>query len=160
MSVIQSDLKAVGIQITPQNLANNDFLARLYAGSYQLAYNNNTGGPTPYYEFRQWLYSANSAPIGKNASTNWERYINPATDALLNAYATTTDPATQHHIVDQLQQVMLSQVPFIPMTQEVAWYQYNTGSFTGWVTASDPYALPGQYLGPDAGQVLLHLAPK
>ena len=160
MSVIQSDLKAVGIQITPQNLANNDFLARLYSGSYQLAYNNNTGGPTPYYEFRQWLYSANSAPIGKNASTNWERYSNPATDALLNAYATTTDPATQHHIVDQLQQVMLSQVPFIPMTQEVAWYQYNTGSFTGWVTASDPYALPGQYLGPDAGQVLLHLAPK
>src|SRR6516225_5122786 len=160
MSVIQSDLKAVGIQITPQNLANNDFLARLYAGSYQLAYNNNTGGPTPYYEFRQWLYSANSAPIGKNASTNWERYSNPATDALLNAYATTTDPATQHHIVDQLQQVMLSQVPFIPMTQEVAWYQYNMGSFTGWVTPDNPYALPGQYLGPDAGQVLLHLAPK
>ena len=160
MSVIQSDLKAVGIQITPQNLANNDFLARLYAGSYQLAYNNQTGGPTPYYEFRQWLYSANSAPIGKNASSNWERYSNPATDALLNAYATTTDPATQHHIVDQLQQVVLSQVPFIPMTQEVAWYQYNTGSFTGWVTSGNPYALPGQYLGPDEGQVLLHLAPK
>ena len=160
MSVIQSDLKAVGIQITPQNLANNDFLARLYSGSFQLAYNNETGGPTPYYEFRQWLYSANSAPIGKNASTNWERYINPATDALLNAYATTTDPATQQHIMDQLQQVVLSDVPFIPMTQEVAWYQYNTGSFTGWVTPSNPYALPGQYLGPDEGQVLLHLAPK
>ncbi|MBV9854439.1 MAG: ABC transporter substrate-binding protein [Streptosporangiaceae bacterium] len=160
MSVIQSDLKAVGIQITPQNLAQNDFLARLYAGSYQLAYNNQTGGPTPYYEFRQWLYSANSAPIGKNASTNWERYINPATDALLNQYATTTDPATQHHIMDQLQQVVLNDVPFIPMTQEVAWYQYNTGSFTGWVTQSNPYALPGEYLYPDAGQLLLHLAPK
>jgi len=59
-----------------------------------------------------------------------------------------------------LQQVVLSEVPFIPMTQEVAWYQYNTGSFTGWVTPSNPYALPGQYLGPDEGQVLLHLAPK
>jgi len=160
MSVIQSDLKAVGIQITPQNLANNDFLARLYSGSYQLAYNNNTGGPTPYYEFRQWLYSANTAPIGKNASSNWERFSDPATDQLLNAYATTTDPATQHHIVDQLQQIMLTQVPFIPMTQEVAWYQYNTANFTGWVTPDNPYALPGQYLGPDAGQVLLHLAPK
>jgi len=160
MSVIQSDLKAVGIQITPQNLAQNDFLARLYSGDYQLAYNNQTGGPTPYYEFRQWLYSANSAPIGKNASTNWERYSNPATDALLNQYATTTDPATQHHIMDQLQQIVLSDVPFIPMTQEVAWYQYNTASFTGWVTPSNPYALPGEYLYPDAGQLLLHLAPK
>jgi peptide/nickel transport system substrate-binding protein len=160
MSVIQSDLKAVGIQITPQNLALNDFTARLYAGNYQLAYYNETGGPSPYYEFRQWLYSANSAPIGKTASTNWERYSNSTTDQLLNAYATTTDPATQHHIVDQLQQVVLSQVPFIPMTQEVAWYQYNTSSFTGWVTPDNPYALPGEYLTPDAGQVLLHLAPK
>jgi len=160
MSVIQSDLKAVGIQLTPQNLAQNDFLARLYSGNYQLAYNNQTGGPSPYYEFRQWLYSANSAPIGKNASSNWERYSNKATDALLNAYATTTDPATQKHIMDQLQAVVLKDVPFIPMTQEVAWYQYNTSSFTGWVTQDNPYALPGEYLYPDAGQVLLHLAPK
>ncbi len=160
MSVIQSALKAVGIQITPQNLALNDFTSRLYAGSYQLAYYNETGGPTPYYEFRQWLYSANSAPIGKNASSNWERYSNPSTDALLNAYAITTNPATQHQIVDQLQQIVLKDVPFIPMTQEVAWYQYNTGSFTGWVTPSNPYALPGEYLVPDVGQVLLHLAPK
>jgi peptide/nickel transport system substrate-binding protein len=160
MSVIQSDLKAVGIQITPQNLAQNDFLARLYSGNYQLAYNNQTGGPTPYYEFRQWLYSANSAPIGKNASSDWERYSNPSTDALLNQYAATTDPATQHQIVGQLEQVVLKDVPFIPMTQEVAWYQYNTGNFTGWVTPNNAYALPGEYLYPDAGQVLLHLAPK
>jgi peptide/nickel transport system substrate-binding protein len=160
MSVIQSDLKAVGIQITPQNLAQNDFLARLYSGNYQLAYNNQTGGPSPYYEFRQWLYSANSAPIGKNASSDWERYSNPSTDALLNQYAATTDPATQRQIVGQLQQVVLKDVPFIPMTQEVAWYQYNTGSFTGWVTPNNAYALPGEYLYPDAGQVLLHLAPK
>ena len=36
------------------------------------------GGPTPYYELRQMLYSKNSAPIGKPASSNYERYANPA----------------------------------------------------------------------------------
>ena len=122
MQVIQTELKAVGIQITPDNLSQNDFLARLYNGDYQLAYNNKTGGPSPYYEFRQWLYSANSAPIGKNASTNWERYSNPATDALINQYAATTATAQQQQIVDQLQQVMLQDVPIIPVTEEVAWY--------------------------------------
>ena len=50
MSVIQQELKAVGIQITPDNLAQNDFLSRLYSGNYQLAYYAQTGGPTPYYE--------------------------------------------------------------------------------------------------------------
>ena len=81
MQVIQQDLKTVGIQITTDNLSQNDFLSRLYNGDYQLAYNNQQGGPSPYYEFRQWLYSANSAPIGKQAASNWERYSNPATDA-------------------------------------------------------------------------------
>jgi peptide/nickel transport system substrate-binding protein len=160
MSVIQQELKAVGIQITPQNLAQNDFLSRLYAGNYQLAYYAQTGGPTPYYEFRQWLYSANSAPIGKNAASNWERYNNPATDKLLNDYAVTTDTATQHQIVNQLQELVLSDVPYIPITGDVAWFQYNTASFTGWPSPSDPYAIPAAYAYPDMGQVLLHLSPK
>jgi peptide/nickel transport system substrate-binding protein len=160
MQVIQQELGAVGIRLTPDNLSQNDFLARLYDGSYQLAYNNQTGGPTPYFELRQWLYSPNSAPIGKQASSNWERYSNPATDKLINSYGSTTDPAMQHQIVSQLQQVVLKDVPFIPVTEEVAWYQYNTAKFTGWATPSNPYALPAAYLYPDMGQMLLHLAPK
>jgi len=159
MSVIQQELKAVGIAITPDNLAQNDFFSRLYSGSYQLAYDSQTGGPTPYYEFRQWLYSANSAPIGKNAASDWERYSNPATDKLLNEYSATTDPATQHQIVDQLQQVVLGDVPYIPMTEEVGWFQYNTADFTGWPSPGNPYAIPAAYAYPDMGQVLLHLAP-
>jgi peptide/nickel transport system substrate-binding protein len=160
MSVIQQELKAAGIQITPQNLAQNDFTSRLYSGNFQLAYYDQPGGPTPYYEFRQWLYSKNSAPIGKNAATNWERYINPATDKLLDDYAVTTDTAAQHQIVDELQQVLLSDVPYIPVTTSVNWFQYNTATFTGWPTPSNPYALPAAYAYPDMGQVLLHLAPK
>jgi peptide/nickel transport system substrate-binding protein len=160
MSVIQQDLKAVGIQLTADNLATNDFFSKLYSGNFQFAYYAETGGPTPYYEFRQWLYSANSAPIGKNASSNWERYSNPATDKLLDDYAVTTDSAAQHQIVNQLQGVVLSDVPFIPITEEVGWFQYNTAQFSGWPSPSDPYALPAAYAYPDMGQVLLHLSPK
>jgi len=160
MQVIQQELKAVGIRVTADNLSQNDFLSRLYDGTYQLAYNAQTGGPSPYFELRQWLYSPNSAPIGKQAASNWERYSNPSTDALINRYGTTTDVATQHQIVGQLQGVMLKDVPVIPVTEEVTWYQYNTASFSGWVTPGNPYALPAAYSYPDMGQVLLHLQPK
>ena len=160
VQVIQQDLQAVGIKLTPVNLASTDFDSRLYNGNFQLAYYSETGGPSPYYELRQWLYGPSTAPIGKLATTNWERYSSPATDKLINAYGATTDPAQQHAIVNQLQQVMLSQVPVIPVTESVDWYQYDTAKFNGWVTPQDPFAQPSIYTNPDWGIVLLHLTPK
>ena len=34
-------------------------------------------------------------------------------------------------------------VPVIPVTEAVDWYQYDTQNIGGWVTPSDPYAQPG-----------------
>jgi peptide/nickel transport system substrate-binding protein len=160
MAIVQQEFKAVGIGLTVDNLSDTAFDSDLFDGDYQLAFYYETGGPTPYYEFRQWLDSANSAPIGQAASYNYERYDNPATDALLNDYANTTSSTQQHQIMDQLQRVMLTDVPVIPVLEEVIWYEYNTANFTGWPTASDPYAQPGPAQNPDFGWVLLHLAPK
>ena len=160
VSVIETELKAVGISITPDNLASSVFDTDLYTGKYQLGYNSESGGPSPYYELRQLLYSANSAPLGQPAATDWERYSNPQTDALINQYGATTSPATQQSIVDKLELVMLKEVPVIPMTEEVDWYQYDTANIAGWATPSDPYAQPGAYDVPDIGVMLLHLYPK
>ena len=158
--VIQQDLKAIGIQVTASNVAGGGYQASLYEGKFQLAYGSETGGPSPYYELRQWLYSANSAPIGTVAGSNFERYSNPSTDALINQYSTTNNPATEHSVVNQLQKVMLSEVPVIPVTEWVDWFQYDTGSFSGWPTEGNPYAQPAAYDYPDWGQTMLHLAPK
>jgi peptide/nickel transport system substrate-binding protein len=160
VNVIQTDLKAVGIQVTPKNLAAPAYEAAMYNGTYQLGYYAETGGPTPYYELRQWLYSGNSAPIGQPAGSNFERYSNSHTDALINEFPKTTSTAEEHSIVNQLQQVMLQQVPVIPITEQVDWFQYDTGTFNGWVTKSNPYAQPAAYNYPDWGQQMLHLSPK
>jgi peptide/nickel transport system substrate-binding protein len=160
MQTIISDLKAVGIQVRADNVAYSTWQTDIYTGKFDLGYYGQTGGPSPYYELRQDLFSGNSAPIGTAAGSNFERYSNPATDKLINEYAATTNPATQHTIVDQLQKVMLSQVPVIPVTEGVDWFQYDTGSFSGWPTPSNPYARPAIYIYPDWAQVMLHLVPK
>jgi peptide/nickel transport system substrate-binding protein len=157
VNVIQSELKAVGIQITPQNLSNTTFLSDVEDGHFDLAYDWDSSGPGPYYELRQLLYSPNTAPIGTAAASNFERYSSKSTDALIDEYAATTSSAVQHRVVDQLEQVMLSDVPVIPVTEQVDWYQYDTQYIGGWVTSSNPYAQPAQYIWPDWGVVLLHL---
>jgi peptide/nickel transport system substrate-binding protein len=161
MQVVAQNLKAIGIQLTPDNLTNTAFTAALYAGKYQLAYyDQQSFGPGPYYELRNWLDSANTAPIGQTAVSNYERYRNPATDSLIQAYAATTSAATQHAIVDQLQQVMLTDLPIVPIVEGVDWYQWDDQNLTGWPTASNPYAQPSAYAYPDMEQVLLHLRAK
>jgi peptide/nickel transport system substrate-binding protein len=159
LQVVQQEFKAAGIGLTVENLSTPAYDAALFNGKYQLGYGIESGGPGPFYEMRQVLLSSNSAPIGQQASTNWERYSNPATDALFAEYPSVT-PAQQHQILDQLQQVLLSDVPVIPVVEGVDWYQYNTSSISGWVTQSDPYAQPGPAVTPDFGWVLLHLKPK
>ena len=159
MQVVSSELSKVGIKLTVATPAASTFYANLYAGNYQLAYNAESGGPAPFYEMRQWLFSKNSAPIGTAASSNWERFKSPAVDALLNQYAQTTSSATQHSIINQLQSVMVSQMPIIPLLEEVDWFQYNSKAFTGFSLKSNPYAQPGLYNIPDWGVVLLHLKP-
>jgi len=159
MLTIQQSLKAVGIEIKPENVAYSTWQSDIFTGKFDLGYYAETGGPSPYYELRQWLYSANSAPIGTAAGSNFSRYSNPAVDNLINQYATTTSAATQHSIVDQLQKVMLTDLPVIPVTEQVDWFQYDTGSFSGWPSPSNPYAQPAAYNYPDWGQLMLHLTP-
>ena len=61
--------------------------------------------------------------------------------------------------MNQIQRVMLSDVPIIPVVEAVDWYQYDTGAFSGWPTPGNPYAQPSAYSYPDNEQVLLHLSP-
>jgi len=159
--LVQEQLKAVGIKVVPQNLSSQTYDNDVYTGHYQLAYDGNqTAGPTPYYELRSLLYSRGSAPIGKTAGSDWERYSNPQVDQLIEQYAATSDSATQHKIVKQLEAAMVNDIPVIPVTEGVDWYQYNTKDIAGWVTKGDPFARPAAYVNPDWGVMLLHLKAK
>src|SRR6516164_443885 len=160
--VIIPELAAVGIQTHLNDLSQTSFQSALYTGKFQLGYNDQPGGPGAFYEFRQWLFSGNTAPIGQLASTNFERYSNKNTDALINEYegTPTSDTAKQTSILNQLQGVFLKDVRVVPVTGEVDWYQWSTKNFTGWPVPPHWYAQPAQYQYPDWGQVLLHLEPK
>jgi peptide/nickel transport system substrate-binding protein len=158
LAEIKQQLAPLGVELSIDDLAGGTFDDRLFKGDFDLAYYSQVGGPGPYYEFRQILHSANSAPLGKDAASNFERYENPTVDKALNDYAQ-ADEATQHQLLDVVQEAMLRDVPVIPTTESVNWYEYNTGSFTGWPTKEDPYTLPAPWQIPDNEQVVLHLAP-
>ncbi|WP_432875758.1 ABC transporter substrate-binding protein [Kribbella sp. CA-245084] len=159
LAVIKQNLAAVGIELSVQDLQQQSYNQKLYTGDYDLAYASQSGGPTPYYELRQLLYSKNTAPIGKQANSNYSRYNNPEVDKLFDQYAS-ADPDTQVKLIKQISGYMIKDVPVIPTTESVDWYQYNTKDIEGWPTQDNPYAQPAPYNIPDAGQVLANLYSK
>jgi peptide/nickel transport system substrate-binding protein len=159
LAVIKQELQPIGIDLTVDDLAQQTFDDKLFNGNYDLAYYGEPGGPAPYYELRGLLDSANSAPVGKQANSNYERYNNPAVDTLFDQYPT-ADDAGQVAITKQIEAAMIKDVPIIPTTESVDWFQYNTSDIEGWPTQADPYAQPAAFNVPDAEQVLLHLYSK
>jgi len=160
LQIITQDLKAIGIQVTVQDENSGPYSSDIATGNFQMAYAGSGGpyvlaGPTPYYELRGTLDSSN---IG---STNYERFKSPSTNALFTAYAATTNLAKQVKIMHQIEQVMVQDVPFIPVTEGVDWYTYDTSKIGGWPTAADPYAQPAIFMPlEDNGVTLTHLYPK
>lgn len=159
LQVIQDNLRQAGIEITVQNLSSTDYFNDLLTGNFQLAYGSlaMSVGPNPYYELRNTLYSGTTAGIGQAAAGNYGRYINKTVDRLFEQFDATTDSAQQHILMNQIEAAMLEDVPVIPVTESVAWYEYSTKGLAGWPTRSDQFAAPAPWNLPDMEVTLLHL---
>jgi peptide/nickel transport system substrate-binding protein len=157
LQIISQELKAAGIAVTVQDENSTPYTAAIQSGKFELAYAGSGGpaaspGPSPYYELRGWLFSGN---IG---STNYSRFKSATADALFNRYGGASH-SQQLQIIHQIQSIMVNDIPFIPTTEGVDWYQYDTTNIGGWPTPSNPYAQPSPYSFPDNEQVVTHLYP-
>ena len=159
LQVVADSLKQVGIEVKVQDLSANDYFDKLFSGKFDLAYGslNTQPGPSPYYELRNTMDSATTAGIGQTASGDYGRYKNPAVDTLFDQFGATTDSNKQHDLIKQIEAVTLEDVPVVPVTEGVAWYEWSTKDFAGWPTQQDPYAAPAPWNLPDMEVVLIHL---
>lgn len=159
--VIAEELRPLGIDATVDPVALTEYIVDLTEGEFDMAVLPATGQPntSPYYTYQYLLGGSHYEPVGKLALGDFERWDNTQTNALLNAYANTTAPATRQLALDLLEKIMVDDVPVIPFAGAVAWGQYETNSYVGWPSPTDPYevATPSS---PTDEVVLLHLRPR
>ncbi|GCE23987.1 ABC transporter substrate-binding protein [Dictyobacter kobayashii] len=156
--LISKDLKAIGIDAKVDTVGGfTPYITALQTGTFDAGISWTDPGPTPYYAYSDLLDSSKSAPIGKAAPTNWERWEDPATDKLLKQYATSGDPAMQKQAIDGLQKIMVEQLPSIPLSYNASWYEYTTTHVTGWPDENNPYDFGAPFNYPDNGYIVLQL---
>jgi peptide/nickel transport system substrate-binding protein len=156
--IIAQELKQVGMNVSVQGTSVQKFGTDVNDGTFQMVNRYSTVGPTPFFMYDQFLDDSITAPIGKNATGDFERFHSPQAEALLTQFASTTDPQAQLNAIVGMEKIIATQLPIIPIIYSVAWFEYSTAKFTGWPSPANPYA-PGQPEGPYDEYTILHLKP-
>jgi peptide/nickel transport system substrate-binding protein len=154
-----NELKQAGIGVTCDGVSTNAWGSDVADGKFQSTIRwSDYGNGTPYYMYNGWLNWDLSAPIGKNASDDFERWNSPASKAALQAYVAAPSAAGRAAALDKLEGIMVNDVPVIPMVDAADWGTYINKSVVGWATPQNPYSddSPG---GTYSEVVALHLRP-
>jgi len=157
--LIAHSLDANGMDVTVDGIGDATTWGADYTnGTFQAAIHWSNQGPNPYFYYDGYLDSTLSAPVGKPAAGDNGRYSNPAVQAALAQFASTTTPSVQAAALTKLQSIMSTQVPVAPLLYGGAWSETSTRNYTGWPTPSNPYMSP-QPSSPYMEYTVLHLTP-
>ncbi len=155
VQIMSTNLNAAGMKVTANSISFNDYIAALSNGTFDTAISWTNPGPTPYYLYQSMLASSNTAPIGKAAASNYERWSDPTTDQLLNQYASSPDANVEQQAIEGLEKIMVTEMPTIPLMEGAVWYEYSTARFVGWPDQSNQYAVGAPWDDPDSEVVAL-----
>lgn len=144
--VIKANLKQVGINLDVRTSDAGEVENDRALGFYDMEFGAPAIGCSMFENYDNPLGSERSAPVGKQAPTNFIRWKDKHTDELLTQLSTERDPAAQKKLVAGLQQIMVEQVPYITLWYGPIWWEYRTAHAVGWPSAQDPYAGPGDWL--------------
>lgn len=155
---MSQELLQLGIHTTVDQEPYATYAASAAEGNYQLLISwGNGNNSTPYYEYYYLLSPQETAPIGKNAATNWERYTDPGVTAALSEYAQTSDLALQKNDILEIEKNVLQNVPVVALTGRSNTADYLTTNFTGFPSASDPYNEANHEDDFDGGAEIMYL---
>lgn len=163
---IVSDLKAAGFDAKVNSQAGfTPYYDALTTGKYDAAISWTNSGPNPYFTYQALLSSANSAAAGKAVTgTNFMRWdattsngFSAQTDKLIADFEKAPDEAAQMQAIQGIEDIMVSQLPCLPLTVNVFWGEYSTKNWTGFPSAENPYDSSAPYNAPDFVNVIFHL---
>ena len=146
--MISQDLGRLGMDVTVQTPQYGAYASNQTNGTFTGVLAGAGGQPDPYWSFYFLLNPANT--FG---------FKNTAVSSLLANWNSTTNHAQQHKDAYALENLMVKQVPIIPLFYGANWAEYNTKNYVGWPTAKNPYASGAPYLQ-DVLLIATHLHPR
>jgi peptide/nickel transport system substrate-binding protein len=157
--IMAKNLEEIGIKASVKSYDYPAWIDLVQKGDFDLSIGWGEEGPTPYNFYRGLMSSKTRMEPGEVGIQNWHRFASPEADALLDQFATTSDPDEQAQTVGELAKLYSDSAPAIPLFPGPAWGEFNTMRFTDFPSEENPYALLSCFAFPDALIVLNTIKP-
>lgn len=157
--IIQSNLKQLGITINVTTPQYGAYSQSLSDGQFEGALMGFGGQASPFQAYNSLLNSQFAVPVGQSTTQNQERWNNSTVNQVLANWQQSTNQSTQQSDAYQIEQTMYKEVPVIALFYGATWSEFSTKKFTGWPSASNPYAPPAPYGQPPL-MIFTHLQPR
>lgn len=138
--IMVPNLKAIGINATVKMIDPSTLFDVEPKGDFDMTLWFGFSGATPFTFYKDVMSKSTVVPEGTPTFVNFSRYASPQADTLLNQFASTSDVSQQKQIAMQLQQTFSNEAPLVPLWPAPDYMFVNTAQFTGWPSASNPYA--------------------
>lgn len=157
LEIISDNLAAIGIDCTVESPTVDAWNAAVYEGEFDATMHWTNTGTTPWEIYANIMDGTQLRELGEAAAWNFGRYENDEATELLSDYASLVDEDERTAVLERLQEIMVEEVPAIPLVAGPIGAQYSTKHWVGWPSEDDPYAMP-QPTQPSASQILMNLS--
>jgi peptide/nickel transport system substrate-binding protein len=162
LQIITQELKAAGIEMKTQQVSYPAFTTAQQTGNFDVIITNTySDDGTPYSFYSRAFDSKRTAPVGKQADSNYGRFRNATVDEALRTIEQTA-PDQKDAIKAQIlkiQDVIATQLPYIPIQQSSALVEYRTLNVTNFPTEDNHYAFAAPFGWWGLGVVAKNLEP-
>ncbi len=137
---IANELKYIGISATVQQEVWSTYSSDFGLGKFTfLLCWGNGNGPTPYGQYFYMFSPSENAPLGKVANGDLERFTSPTITNALASYASSSSLSVQMADMQAIEKQVLTEVPVVAISGRGNWLVYQTRTFTGFPSTSNPY---------------------
>jgi peptide/nickel transport system substrate-binding protein len=153
--MVNSWKSALGLRVKPAGAPGANLYESQQLGEFDLTIVATGGaGVSGVYSM---LAGRAAKPIGKKAATNPGRWRDAKTDAVLAKMLGTADAGRLKQYAQEMQSIVVDQVPFSPIYNSYWFVAVNAKRWTGWPTPEEFTHVPFPGLGPDCTMTLMSL---
>ena len=139
---IADNLRKIGINAEHRFVDVSKYNEDLYRGNFDIILNNYNGVTSTIWTHFNYVFYPDAPNVEYAYSGNFGRYTNPNIRELLDQLNLTKDDTKIQETVAKLSEILLTDMPYVPLWFNGAWFQASEAVWENWPNEHNPYAWP------------------